>query len=55
MNKKIYLFLIVLIFPALLMGQLKKDLVQPDFSNVLTQPTHPSSLFWAFFAFQGNL
>jgi hypothetical protein len=45
MNKYICLFLILLIFPALLMGQLKKDLVQPDFSNVLTQPTHPNSLF----------
>ncbi len=44
--KKIYLICIVfLIIPAILFGQLKKDLKQPDFSNILTQPGNQNSLF----------
>ena len=45
MKQSKYLVFLILIIPALLFGQLKKDLIQPDFSNVLTQPTHPNSLF----------
>jgi hypothetical protein len=45
MNKFKYLLTIVLILPVLSFGQLKKDLKQPDFSNVLTQPSNPASVF----------
>jgi len=45
MNKFKYLSLIILVLPTLILGQLKKDLQQPDFSNILTQPAHPASVF----------
>jgi len=45
MNKFRYLILIILLIPAFAFGQLKKDLQQPDFSNILTQPANPASVF----------
>lgn len=34
-----------LLFPLLAFGQLKKDLQQPDFSNILTKPQNAASVF----------
>ena len=45
MNKIKYILVIILILPVLLLGQLKKDLIQPDFSNVLVQQNNQNSLF----------
>lgn len=45
MNKLKYLLALIIVVPVLSFGQLKKDLKQPDFSNVLTRPSHSNSLF----------
>ena len=45
MNKSNFLIVIFLIVPVMLLGQLKKDLKQPDISNILVQQNNPNSLF----------
>jgi hypothetical protein len=45
MNNIKFLTVVILFFPVLLFGQLKKDLKQPDFSNILVQPNNQYSLF----------
>lgn len=45
MKKFNLICIIFLIVPIVLFGQLKKDLKQPDFSNILTMPANQNSLF----------
>lgn len=45
MNPIKYIIVLILIVPAFLFGQLKRDLKQPDFSNILVQQNSPNSLF----------
>jgi len=45
MKKIILILTIIILIPALTFGQLKKDLKQPDFSNILTKSSYENSLF----------
>jgi len=45
MKKINYLIALTLIIPVLSFGQLKKDLEQPDFSNILVKQNNPNSVF----------
>ena len=45
MNKFKFLIILLLVVPIVAFGQLKKDLKQPDFSNVLVQQNNPNSVF----------
>ncbi|MFC2088623.1 hypothetical protein ACFLSX_03400 [Calditrichota bacterium] len=45
MKRFLALTIILLIIPFILFAQLKKDLKQPDFSNILVNPANQYSLF----------
>lgn len=45
MKRYLLILAIFSLVPSMIFAQLKKDLKQPDFTTVLTQPSNPYSLF----------